>query len=61
MVFWEHEKREVAYSWARAFKMWPGGGVLLAPGRPNVAPGSENGEPPDSRGAGPASAQTPLG
>eukprot|EP00959_Pyramimonas_sp_CCMP1952_P146002 3057229-Pyramimonas_sp.AAC.1 len=29
MVFWEHEEHEVAvYSWLRAFKMWPGIGVL---------------------------------
>ena len=28
IVFWEHEEHEVAYSWLRAFKMWPGNGVL---------------------------------
>eukprot|EP00959_Pyramimonas_sp_CCMP1952_P296961 6212616-Pyramimonas_sp.AAC.1 len=28
MVFWDHEEHEVAYSWQRAFKMWPGNGVL---------------------------------
>eukprot|EP00959_Pyramimonas_sp_CCMP1952_P238669 4987207-Pyramimonas_sp.AAC.1 len=47
MVFWDHEEHEVAYSWLRAFKMWPGNGVLgtrrtrsglqLAPGIQNVA------------------------
>merc|ERR1712113_664925 len=26
--FWELEDHEVAYSWLRAFKMWPGNGVL---------------------------------
>eukprot|EP00959_Pyramimonas_sp_CCMP1952_P343668 7198875-Pyramimonas_sp.AAC.1 len=61
MGFWEHEEREVAYSWFRAFKMWPGSAVLLAPGSQNVAPGNENGESTDSRGTGPASARTPLG
>ena len=24
MEFWEVEEHEVAYSWLRAFKMWPG-------------------------------------
>eukprot|EP00959_Pyramimonas_sp_CCMP1952_P051293 1071885-Pyramimonas_sp.AAC.1 len=24
MVFWENEEHEVACSWLRAFKMWPG-------------------------------------
>eukprot|EP00959_Pyramimonas_sp_CCMP1952_P095406 1994912-Pyramimonas_sp.AAC.1 len=28
MVFWEDEEHEVTYSWLRAFKMWPGNGVL---------------------------------
>ena len=47
MEFWELEEHEVAYSWLRAFKMWPGNGVLgnrrarsglqLAPGIQNVA------------------------
>ena len=47
MEFWEVEEHEVAYSWLRAFKMWPGNGVLgtrrarsglqLAPGIQNVA------------------------
>ena len=47
MVFWEHEEHEVAYSWVRAFRMWPGNGVLgtrttgnglqLAPGITNVS------------------------
>eukprot|EP00959_Pyramimonas_sp_CCMP1952_P147862 3094411-Pyramimonas_sp.AAC.1 len=27
MVFWEHDEHEVAYSWLRVFKMWPGHGV----------------------------------
>merc|ERR1711920_1131912 len=30
MEFWELEDHEVAYSWLRAFKMWPGNGVLAA-------------------------------
>jgi hypothetical protein len=47
MEFWELEEHEVAYSWLRASKMWPGNGVLgngrtrsglqLAPGIQNVA------------------------
>eukprot|EP00959_Pyramimonas_sp_CCMP1952_P204706 4280447-Pyramimonas_sp.AAC.1 len=47
MEFWELEEHEVAYNWFRAFKMWPGSGVLgtrrrrsglqLAPGIQNVA------------------------
>ena len=28
VVFWNHEGHEVAYSWLRAFKMWPGNGVM---------------------------------
>eukprot|EP00959_Pyramimonas_sp_CCMP1952_P013377 282091-Pyramimonas_sp.AAC.1 len=28
VVLWEHGKHEVAYSWLRAFIMWPGSGVL---------------------------------
>ena len=28
IVFWNHEGHEVAYSWLRACKMWPGNGVL---------------------------------
>ena len=47
LAFWAHEEHEVAYSWLRAFKMWPGNGVVgtrrarsglqLAPGIQNVA------------------------
>eukprot|EP00959_Pyramimonas_sp_CCMP1952_P148719 3110942-Pyramimonas_sp.AAC.1 len=28
MEFWELEEHEVAYSWFRTLKMWPGNGVL---------------------------------
>eukprot|EP00959_Pyramimonas_sp_CCMP1952_P233908 4887861-Pyramimonas_sp.AAC.1 len=28
MEFWELEDYEVAYSWFRAFRMWPGNGVV---------------------------------
>merc|ERR1712060_690273 len=45
MEFWELVDHEVAYSWLRAFKMWPGNGVL-GPRRPRsglqLAPGIQN-------------------
>eukprot|EP00959_Pyramimonas_sp_CCMP1952_P186256 3894763-Pyramimonas_sp.AAC.1 len=28
MEFWEVSEHEVAYNWLRAFKKWPGNGVL---------------------------------
>eukprot|EP00959_Pyramimonas_sp_CCMP1952_P154123 3224505-Pyramimonas_sp.AAC.1 len=28
IMFWDHEEHEVAYSWLRALKMWPGNGGL---------------------------------
>eukprot|EP00959_Pyramimonas_sp_CCMP1952_P277204 5795351-Pyramimonas_sp.AAC.1 len=44
-VFREHEEHEVAYNWPRAFKTWPGNGVLgrrrKRSGR-QLAPGNQN-------------------
>eukprot|EP00959_Pyramimonas_sp_CCMP1952_P088148 1844149-Pyramimonas_sp.AAC.1 len=44
MVFWEHEEHEVAYGWLRAFKMWPGNGVLGTKNtkRPTAGSGHSN-------------------
>eukprot|EP00959_Pyramimonas_sp_CCMP1952_P077283 1615426-Pyramimonas_sp.AAC.1 len=28
IMFWERDQHEMAYSWLRVFKMWPGNNVL---------------------------------